>query len=58
MHRQVIQSNQGKCLKCGMDLLPEGTRFAVLRHMLGHSVMVIVMLVVMAAAMAVFMLIR
>jgi Heavy metal binding domain len=32
MHSDVRQPNPGKCSKCGMDLLPEGTRFALLRH--------------------------
>ena len=40
-----------------MDLLPEGTRFAMLRHMIGNPlhllIMAVVMLAVMAAAMMV-----
>jgi P-type Cu+ transporter len=28
MHSGIRQSGPGKCPKCGMDLLPEGTRFA------------------------------
>jgi hypothetical protein len=55
MHADVRQPIAGKCPKCGMDLLPEGTRFAVLRHMVSSplhvAVMVAVMLAVMAAAM-------
>jgi hypothetical protein len=55
MHADVRQPAAGKCPKCGMDLLPEGTRFALLRHMMsrpGHlAVMVAVMLALMAAAM-------
>jgi len=38
MHSEVRQANPGKCPKCGMDLLPEGTRFALLRHMV-HAFM-------------------
>jgi Heavy metal binding domain len=55
MHRDVRQPNPGKCPRCGMDLLPEGTRFAMLRHMISRPlhllIMVVVMLAVMAAAM-------
>jgi hypothetical protein len=31
MHSGVQQLYSGKCPKCGMDLILEGTRFAVLR---------------------------
>jgi len=34
MHSDVRQPGPGKCSKCGMDLLPEGTRFALVRHMM------------------------
>jgi hypothetical protein len=55
MHAGVRQPGAGKCPKCGMDLQPEGTRFALLRHMAGKpwhlAVMAAVMLAVMAAAM-------
>ena len=57
MHREVRQTTSGKCPRCGMDLLPEGTRFAMLRHMISNPlhllIMVVVMLAVMAAAMMV-----
>ena len=33
MHPEVDQTKPGKCPTCGMDLLPEGTRFPMLRHM-------------------------
>jgi len=32
MHSAVRQPQPGKCPSCGMALLPEGTRFAFLRH--------------------------
>jgi hypothetical protein len=55
MHADVRQPGPGKCPKCGMELLPEGTRFGLLRHMISSplhiAVMVAVMLVAMAAAM-------
>ena len=55
MHPDVRQANAGKCPKCGMNLLPEGTRFAMLRHMISNPlhlfIMGAVMLALMAAAM-------
>ena len=55
MHAAVRQAQPGKCARCGMDLLPEGTRFALLRHMAGNPLhlagMIAVMLAVMAVAM-------
>jgi hypothetical protein len=38
-----------------MDLLPEGTRFAMLRHMVKNPLMVIIMVAVMLAIMAAIM---
>ena len=55
MHPDVRQSAPGKCPKCGMALLPEGTRFGLLRHMLSSplhlAIMAAAMIAVMAAAM-------
>ncbi len=55
MHRAVRQSTPGTCPTCGMALLPEGTRFAIVRHMMSSpmhlAVMALVMLAVMAALM-------
>jgi hypothetical protein len=55
MHSHIRLSSSGKCPKCGMELLPEGTRFALLRHMIGSplhlALMGAAMLAVMAAAM-------
>ena len=51
MHSEVRQANLGKCPKCGMDLLPEGTRFAMLRHMSKSPLMIVVMVVIMFAIM-------
>jgi Heavy metal binding domain len=55
MHPAVRQPHAGKCPKCGMSLLPEGTRFALLRHMANRpwhlAAMVAAMIVLMAAAM-------
>lgn len=52
MHRDVRQANAGKCPKCGMDLLPEGTRFAMLRHMVKSPMMLLIMAAAMVALMA------
>jgi len=53
MHRDVRQPTYGKCSKCGMALLPEGTRFAMLQHMVKNPMMIIAMAAIMIAAMAV-----
>ena len=58
MHPEVRQTTPGKCPKCAMDLLPEGTRFGMLRHITKSPLMVITMLAVMAAIMAAIMMMR
>ncbi len=55
MHTEVRQPGSGKCPKCGMDLVPEGARFGMLRHMVKNPWMLVIMLAVMAALMAAFM---
>jgi len=55
MHRDVRQANPGKCPKCGMDLLPEGARFGMLRHMAKSPLMIAIMAAIMLAIMAVVM---
>ena len=52
MHRDVRQQGPGKCPRCGMDLLPEGTRFGMLRHMTKSPLMLILLAVVILAIMA------
>lgn len=52
MHSKVRQSGPGKCPTCGMNLLPEGTRFGLLRHMFGNPLHLIIMVGLMLAAMA------
>ena len=44
MHTSVRQAGPGKCSACGMDLVPEGTRFGLLRHMAGSPLHLGVML--------------
>jgi hypothetical protein len=55
MHALVRQPGPGQCPHCGMALLPEGTPFAMLRHMAQRpwmvAAMVALMLLLMAAAM-------
>jgi hypothetical protein len=59
MHSDVRQANPGKCPKCGMDLLREGTRFALFRHMISNPLHLVVMAALMVAVMvAVMMLMR
>jgi hypothetical protein len=52
MHSDVGQSKPGKCPRCGMALLPEGTRFGLLRHMISSPLHLAVMAAVMVALMA------
>ena len=52
MHSGVRQPGPGTCPECGMDLLPEGTRFAMLRHMMSKPLHIAVMAAVMIAIMA------
>lgn len=52
MHPDIRQPASGKCPKCGMDLLPEGTSFAMLRHMLSNPLHLVVMAAIMLALMA------
>jgi Heavy metal binding domain len=52
MHSDVHEAAPGKCPRCGMALVPEGARFALLRHMLGSPRHVAIMLAIMAVLMA------
>jgi hypothetical protein len=52
MHPGVRETIAGKCPKCGMDLVAEGTRFALLRHMVGNPSHLVIMAALMVAAMA------
>ena len=52
MHSDVRQAGPGKCPHCGMALLPEGTRFGMVRHMLSSSMHLVVIAAVMVALMA------
>ena len=52
MHAEARQEGPGKCPRCGMKLLPEGTRFALFRHMISSPLHLAAMLAVMLALMA------
>ena len=58
MHKDVREARPGKCPKCGMALLPEGTRFAIARHMMSSPMHLVVMGAVMIALMAAAMMMR
>jgi hypothetical protein len=47
LHGEVRQARPGKCPTCGMDLMPEGARFALLRHMVQNPMSLGMMLVAM-----------
>jgi hypothetical protein len=55
MHRDVRQANPGKCPHCGMSLLPAGTRFPILRHMISNPTHMVIMAALMVGVMAVAM---
>jgi hypothetical protein len=55
MHSSVRQPRPGKCSECGMALLPEGTRFAILRHMISSPLHLAAMAGLMLALMVVAM---
>jgi hypothetical protein len=52
MHADVRLAAPGKCPHCNMDLVPEGTRFGILRHMASSPLHIVVMAAVMLALMA------
>ena len=58
VHSDVRQSASGKCPRCGMALVPENTRFALLRHMFGSPLHIVIMAAVMVAIMGVVMMMR
>ena len=49
MHREVRQQNSGKCPKCHMYLVPEGTRFGMLRSMVKSPLKLFIMAAPMMA---------
>ena len=49
MHREVRQLNSGKCPKCHMYLVPEGTRFGMIRSMIKSPLKLFIMAAPMVA---------
>jgi len=47
MHMGVRQPGPGKCPLCGMALVPEGGRFAIIRHALANPLPILVMAAIM-----------
>jgi heavy metal-binding protein len=52
MHADVRLAADGKCPHCGMALIPEGTPFGFLRHMLSNPLHIAFMVGGMLALMA------
>ncbi len=52
MHSEVRSTDLGKCPKCGMALVPEGSRFPFIQHVMSRPLHVAIMLVLMIAVMA------
>ena len=55
MHSDVRQPAAGKCPHCNMNLVPEGTRLAILHHMASKPVHIAVMVALMLVLMSVVM---
>jgi hypothetical protein len=53
MHSDIRQHDPGICPKCRMALMPEGTRFGIIRHMMSSPLHLFGMLVLMIVVMAI-----
>jgi heavy metal-binding protein len=49
MHPEVRQTNPGKCPRCRMDLVREGAKFGMLRHMIKSPLLIIIMAAMVVA---------
>jgi hypothetical protein len=58
MHKDLRQTGPGKCPKCGMALLPEGARFAMIRQMFSNPLPLVVMGAIMVVLMIAAMMMR
>ena len=58
MHADVRQAAPGKCPTCGMALVPAGTRFAILHHIMGSKLHLAAMAALMIAILAAIMMMR
>jgi hypothetical protein len=52
MHQDIHAESAGKCPKCGMPLLAQSTRFALVQHLAANPMMLAVMFAAMFALMA------
>ena len=57
-HAHIRESYPGRCPACGMALVPEGTRFLVLRHLNGNPSPLLLFAGVIAALLAAVILTR
>jgi hypothetical protein len=53
MHSNIRQQGPGTCPTCSMALVPEGGRFALIRHMMSSPLHILIMAALMIALMAV-----
>jgi len=58
MRPDIRQRAPGRCLKCGVDLLPEGTRFGTVRHIISSPLHLVVMAALMLAVMVTVLMMR
>ncbi len=58
MHKDVRRAEPGKCPDFGMALVREGTRFAMLQHIMSNPLPLVVMGAIMAVLMIAAMMIR
>jgi hypothetical protein len=52
IHTDVHQSSPGTCAKCDAELVPEGTHFALLRHLLANPLNLVAVTIAATAIMA------
>jgi hypothetical protein len=52
MHSDVHAVDGGKCPHCHLDLVAAGTPFALVKHMLGNPLHIVLMVAAMIAVMA------
>lgn len=55
MHHSLRQPDPGPCPICRMALVPEGTSFALVKHMTGNPLHIVAMMGAMLAVMATLM---
>ena len=58
MHKDVREAEPGQCPDCGMALVREGTRFAMLQHIMSNPLPVAVIGAIMVVLMIASMMMR